>query len=315
MKTAFNAVGKYMLIVCIIIYIPARAQLNVTTINFPFNSESEYKTGIVLPSANQLTYLSPLLGLGLIVNVQVSAAGNLICTTNPSLSIPIGDIQIQNTGITGASPTTAGSVINLSGTTQVIGNSLLILLQTATFAFQYSATGGADFLVPAGTYSTTLTYTVTNLGIIKSSATATLSVTISSINAVSLQGAGNIATLTFSTPANYENGVQITQPAALNIFSTLPYHVSVSAPNLNYMSNTIPIGNVNINATPSTSNASITTTIASLLSSAQTIITSGIPTLSQNFDLLYSTGAGNNAFLNKPAGTYTSTLTYTITSP
>lgn len=313
MRIIFRAICKYLPFLCILIYTSAKAQLNTTTVTFPFTSVSQYRSGIVLPSANQLSY-TPVAGLS--VQLQASAAGNLISTTNPALSIPIGDIQMQVTGISGATPTTAGPVITLSTANQTLASNITVsLLSTAVFTFQYTASGGIDFLMPAGTYSTTLTYTVTNLGAVKKTFTATLSVTIGSLDVVTLQNGGNTASLAFTTISNYKNGVQLSQPTALNVFSTQPYHITVASPDLSSGANTIPISNIHFSAAPSTSNSSITTGPVSLSSSAQTIITSSIPTLSQNFDFTYSTTAANTAFLNKPAGTYTSIVTYTITSP
>jgi len=312
MKVALRAC-KYLLLLCLIAYLPVSAQtLSPNTITFPFNSESIFNSGASQSFNNQLSYTALL---SLVLTLEVKASGNLTFGSN---SIPISDFQLQVTSINGnVTVTGSNNLITLSNVNQVLSSGInLGLASTVNFTLNYTALGGTNFFVPAGTYSTTLTFTLTNLLLFSKTVTATLSVNIANTSSITLQNGGNTATLRFASATDYQNGVQLTQGASLNAFSTQPYHISVNASqNLMNGANYIPINNIYVKALPSTVNTSITSTPLPLSLSLQNLVGSTAATLSQNFDITYYTLTGNNAFLNKPSGTYNSTLTYTITSP
>lgn len=146
-------------------------------------------------------------------------------------------------------------------------------------------------------------------------------------NAVSITFAsgsdGQDATLNYTTPADYQNGVSITQATAFTASSTQAYTVKVKASgDLVYSgaaaANTgdIPVVNVKVNANASGTSGVTFASAVGLTTDDQTIITSEAGTTSQIYSLTYSTvDAPASDFLNKAAGTYSTTLTYTITAP
>lgn len=155
----------------------------------------------------------------------------------------------------------------------------------------------------------------------QSTSNVTLNVVINDVTSLSILSADQTTNLTYSTTSNYANGVTVTQPAAMTAISNQPYSITVYAAGdlLNGGSNTIPVGDVTVTPTPSTTDGSATclpVAIPVSAASALPIVHSTAGTTTQSFDLAYSTtGAPTVDFLGKPAGTYTTTLTYTITTP
>jgi len=282
-------------------------------VTFTCNSLNTFRNAQTQAFTDQLTFgglLSASTGL------NIRAAGNLTSTTG--YNIPLSNFSMTLTTVKiGSSTSNPNNSITLTTTDQTISSGLSVaLLSTIRYSFSYRAAGGTGFLVPAGTYSTTITFTSTVAGLPVGNVTATLSVVVTDLASITLQNGGPTATLTFSNAANYTNGVSLTQTSALNAFSNRSYKIGVQAStNLLNGLNSIGIGNIRLQAAANPTNAGITTPQVSLSLSSQNAVTSGIPSLSQDYNLMYSTAAGNGAFLNQPAGTYTTTLTYTITAP
>lgn len=154
----------------------------------------------------------------------------------------------------------------------------------------------------------------------QTTATVTLNVVLQNTASIVINGANNVATLTYATPANYANGVTLKQTAAMTTVSNQPYSVTVyGAGQLVNGANNIPTGDVTVTPTLAAANTAITLTPSPIpvgAASAAKIIASTEGTASQNFDLQYATtDAPKTDFIGKPAGTYTTTLTYTLTNP
>lgn len=253
--------------------------------------------------------------------VEVSAAGNL---TNGSYSIPLSKISFLITGVTGTGLCGSGSAsqITLSTSYQTVWtlNCLLALGVSPKLTPTYTITGGSDLLLPSGTYSTTLNVHIIGrdvLGLIVSNntVTATLSVNINTTTQLTVDPSFGTTTLEFSGESAYKNGVEASQSSALHLFSTQDYHVTVTAAqDLTYSTSEIPVSNISLTPT-AVGGSGITTTTRALSTSTQTIISGTTGTLSQYFNLRYYTDAANTAFLTVPSGTYTTTVTYTISSP
>lgn len=253
--------------------------------------------------------------------VEVSAAGNL---TNGSYSIPLSKISFLITGVTGTGLCGSGSAsqITLSTSYQTAWSlaCLLALGASPKLTPTYTITGGSDLLLPSGTYSTTLNVHIIGrdiLGLIVSNktVTATLSVNINTTTQLTLDPSFGTTSLQFNSESAYKDGVSVPQSAALELFSTQDYHVTVTAAqDLTYSSSVIPVSNINLTPT-AVGGSGITTSTKSLSTATQTIISGTTGTLSQYFNLRYYTDAANTAFLSIPSGTYTTTVTYTISSP
>jgi len=151
-------------------------------------------------------------------------------------------------------------------------------------------------------------------------ANVTLNVVLQNTSSITIGGGFQTATLTYDDASDYQNGVTLAQTGALTAVSNQPYSITVYAgTNLLNGANSIPAGGVTVTPSLAASNGNITLTGQAIpvgSTNAATIITSSEGTTSQAYNLTYSTASAPTAdFINKPSGTYTTTLTYTITNP
>lgn len=154
----------------------------------------------------------------------------------------------------------------------------------------------------------------------QTTANVTLNVALQNTASIVINGTNTTAALTYDDPADYTDGVEIDQTDAMTVVSNQSYNVSVyAADELVNGVNTIPVGDVTVTPSLSGSNTNITLTGQPIpVGSAATknIIVSTTGTPSQNFNLNYSTkNAPAEDFIGKPEGTYTTTLTYTLSNP
>jgi len=154
----------------------------------------------------------------------------------------------------------------------------------------------------------------------QTTANVTLNCVLTNISSITIGSSFQTTTLTYATAADYTNGVTVAQTGALTAISNQAYSVYVYASqNLTNGANTIPVSDVTITPSFSGSNAAITCSAKALAVGSGNqvkVIASTAGTTSQAYNLSYTTaGAPTTDFLGKPAGTYTSTLTYTITNP
>jgi len=313
----------FLLIVCFFYFLSIHAQpgtSSATPATVSISTLSQFTNGNSVVVNNQLTIN---IGAAASMKTYLSINSDFILGSN---SIAASYMAVNATGQTGFTSYTSNQ-ISLSTTSQQVFYGKDAPGPNNTVSFTYTLSGGPQLWVPNGTYSTTVTfisYLYDPMGHQlpgpggTSSCTATLSISISNsaFTSITLSGSAGTASLNFNSASVYANGASLTQSAALTAYSFSAYHITVQASqNLKYGSNTIPISNVIIDATPSTGGSGITTPATTLSTSAQTFITSTSGSFFQNFDLLYYTTAGNTAFLTIPAGTYTTTLTFTISSP
>ncbi len=143
------------------------------------NEESRFALAIIVTPPQALEFLTvehyrngvtithPTLTIsgiaGVLWTIQVRAAGNL---QNGSFTIPIGRISLGATSFTGTGVNllTGSTNLVLSTANQTLISGALSLLNLNIVAnLTYRASGGVDFLEPAGNYTTTLTFTTTGL--------------------------------------------------------------------------------------------------------------------------------------------------------
>lgn len=295
----------------------ARAQLTITTpVNIAINTPALFQNGTQLDITNHVTYTTVLSALRSL-NVR---SQSLTLSGPGGNSIPIGQVKVQVTQVTVNNVVQSGTFpqVQLTTTNQAIQPTGLNLGIAATVRYniRYTLTGGANLLKPAGTYTATLTYSLVDLAGLLGAITGTTTFNINITNQSAIIVNNPTAALSFSLPSHYQLGRQLSQTNALQTFSNIPYSVSVRASQaLTSGGNTIPVSNVSVTPGLATPVSGVSLTPANLSTSNQTIITSAISTLPQLFNLTYATTPGNLAFFNKPAGTYTTTLTYTITAP
>lgn len=278
------------------------------------NSRGTYNGGV---SANDMTVtLSSILSLGWSVTVQ--AGGPF---TNGSNTIPLSDFMLKISGGTPTAPSGLGAAMTYfspATTAQTILSGLISLLQGETLTFSYEFTGGTAFLVPAGTYSTTLTFKYLNAGgIVQASAPLTVSIIIASAMDIELSNS-NSATMLFNSVSAYTSPSPLVQSRALNVFSSSGSSVSVEATGGNLSNGAgagIPVGNFTMGATPDPAAAGVSGSAITLSGTASgTIVRMTAGNLGQTFDLTFGILA-TSVLLGLPAATYATNLTLTVTAP
>ncbi|UAY55388.1 hypothetical protein [Arachidicoccus terrestris] len=310
----------YMTFLLTIVAGPGLGQVTVnpTSVSFNINSKALYTNGTSATYSNQITRT---LALALLANIRLVISANSNALTNGSNTIPLNNVTVQVASVKIGNSPVSGTfpVIHLTnGNQELMTNTtaLLSLGAKLTISLKYSVQGGVNLLKPGGSYTTGL-----NCALYIGSSSfpftiAPLSVNLVDISTITLQNGANTASLNFTTAANYKNGVQLIQGSALNIFSNRSYNVAVqSATNLKSGLNFIDISSIGLTPTSNPLSTGVDALTQTLSLTAQNIITSSIPTLSQNFDLRYFTQPRNASFINKPVGTYSTTLTYTLTAP
>lgn len=145
-----------------------------------------------------------------------------------------------------------------------------------------------------------------------STATPTMSAVLTDI--ISLNATISTAQLVFDNAAKYNNGTSTTVTNQFNITSNKAYTLTVRASG--DLSNgqatpiTIPVSSVSLAANWA---LGLTGSIAALSTTAQALTSSGPATQQQNISTTYTVSAANAANFLRPAGTYTTTLTFTAT--
>ncbi len=290
----------------------AAQSTNPSTVNFNFNTQSLFQNGTQQTFTNYLSYTT---AAALLLTLKIRTSGNLVSGSN---SIPANKFTITVKQVKNAISVGALTPVILSTVDQVLGSGISVAALTQLgFDIEYATTGGSNFLVPAGVYTAPITCTLTNLALFTTTFAGTLTVTITNTASLTLQNGATNAGLSFTLPADYVNGVQVTQSAGLKLFTNLAYSLTVSTTSSGLVkgANSIPVSNINVLLTPNNGSSGITTGSITLATTTKTLATSTLPTLNQLFDVKYSTQGGNTAFINKPPGVYSTTLVYTMTLP
>ena len=144
----------------------------------------------------------------------------------------------------------------------------------------------------------------------------TLNVTLAQVQSISVNTAQKTVTLAFQSASDYQYGVSSTQVDHLNVSSTTSFQVKVMASgDLSNGTDEIPVSTITVTPTVNSGYsgpAEETLTGTSLSTSDQGIINSGTNgTVETHYDVEYKASGGEN-YINKSAGTYTTTVTYTI---
>jgi hypothetical protein len=276
------------------------------------NSRSAYNSG--LSATNMTLTLSSLLSL--IWRVTVQASGPF---TSGSNSIPLNTFSMAVVSGTPTAPSGIGAVTTyFSPTTtaqNILNANLLSLLQSETLTIGYKFSGGTAYFVPAGTYTTTLTFNYINaLGILQATTSLVVSIIITSTINLAINNGGS-ATMSFSTLRSYTNPTPLVQSQAINVFSTLPYAITVEASTdlTNGAGATIAVNKFSLGALADPTATGVTgSTVTLSHTTSGTIATSTIASLGQAFDLTFAALAAASLVGNTPS-TYSTVLTLTAT--
>ena len=125
--------------------------VNTASATLNFNTSADYTNGVTSTVANQLSVFSSRP-----YGLQVRASATTL-TNAGSNSIPVSNISVVPTGTTGIGTTTTRA---LSNTDQTFVSSAPATLGK-NISMQYAtAAGNTAFLLPGGTFSATLTFTI-----------------------------------------------------------------------------------------------------------------------------------------------------------
>jgi hypothetical protein len=149
----------------------------------------------------------------------------------------------------------------------------------------------------------------------QATANANLNVVLADIKSIKVNPAQSTVTLNFATSADYLDGVFITQAAHLEITSTSGFQVKVKAATASLVNgvSTIPVSTILL--TPTLSAGSVDEgaafTPVSLSATPQPILNTPNGNARIYFDMQYKASGGQD-YINKAAGTYVTTITYSI---
>jgi hypothetical protein len=169
--------------------------------------------------------------------------------------------------------------------------------------------------VQAGSYTVPLTLITADASasptVPTQTTTTTLTVNVADMQSFSVND--GVTALNFSTTSNYANGISQDQPNHLTVSSTSPWSLSVRAATstLSNGSATLPVSYVTVG---NTSGQSILSSVV-LSAAAQPLASGQPPAIGKTVGVNYSVSAANAGQLKGLAsGTYTATITYTLSA-
>jgi len=143
----------------------------------------------------------------------------------------------------------------------------------------------------------------------------TLNVLLADVRSIKLNPAQTTVQLQFNNIEDYQNGVNLDEPAHIEVSSTGGYQVKVksSGPSLQSGTNTIPVSTITLTPTLSSGFTDVGIAFQTIALSAtdQQLITTPNGSSRIVFDVRYR-ASGGQPFIDKPAGTYVTTLTFSI---
>lgn len=153
----------------------------------------------------------------------------------------------------------------------------------------------------------------------QNSAGTQLSVQLNNIQSIKINETQNDVTIALNTAEEYANGKSTDQPDHIEIMSSSNYEIKVSASS-NLISENSSININTVSLTPTLGTIGNVPTGDILLSETplsicdNTIVSSSQGDIQISFNIKYRVSGGSE-YLNKPIGTYTTLVTYTILAP
>ncbi len=262
-------------------------------------------------------------------SLRVRAAGNF---TNGSNTVAPQYFSLRFNRVSSGSPT--ASAIGVTNNAVALSTTDVALINQSNAAFVPNAAtehkfdmiiqGGNHLLLPNGTYSASLVFTLYNQSNqVVSTSTVIVSFAVNSSTntyTVVLQNSADNINMVFNTPANFTNGVSVTKSNGLKITGYSPYQVLIKTSSANLVSgtsaNTIPVSVVSLEPTQSTSTTGGILMYTRQLSNAdQIIITNPLTDHTQQvveYHLRYYTQPGDNR-LAVGSGSFNTTVIFVVT--
>lgn len=291
-----------------------------------FNTYAEQMAGATVTDALSVQY-SPNGATCDQWSLNVRAAGNF---TNGSQSVSPQFFSLRFNRVSTGTPT--ATQIGVDNTPVVLNNTDVVLINgsNAPFGaniftehkFDMLIQGGNHLLVPNGTYTGTLIFSLYNSNnVLVSTSTVAVSFLINSVYSsltLELQNSANEIDLVFNTLESYLNGVSVTKPRGMRVVGYMPYQVMIKTSGLNLIgadSNTIPVAAVNVQTTKYTSTSGGISTFTRELSTVdQIIVTNPMVDNTQQvteYDLRYYTTPNDSRLAGK-TGTFNTTVLFVI---
>ncbi len=291
-----------------------------------FNTYAEQMAGATVTDALSVQY-SPNGATCDEWSLNVRAAGNF---TNGSQSVAPQFFSLRFNRVSTGTPT--ATQIGVNNTPVVLNNTDVVLINgsNAPFGsnvftehkFDMLIQGGNHLLVPNGTYTGTLLFSLYNSNnVLVSTSTVAVSFQINSVYSsltLELQNSANEIDLVFNTLESYMNGVSVTKSRGMRIVGYMPYQVLIKTSGLNLVgsdSNTIPVAAVNVQTTKYTPTSGGISTFTRALSTVdQIIVTNPMVDNTQQvteYDLRYYTAANDSRLAGK-TGTFNTTVLFVI---
>lgn len=291
-----------------------------------FNTYAEQMAGATVTDALSVQY-SPNGATCDEWSLNVRAAGNF---TNGNESVAPQFFSLRFNRVSTGTPTAVQ--IGVDNTPVVLNNTDVVLINgsNAPFGayvftehkFDMLIQGGNHLMVPNGTYTGTLIFSLYNSNnVLVSTSTVAVSFMVNAVSnslTLELQNSANEINLVFNTLESYMNGVSVTKSRGMRVVGYQPYQVLIKTSGLNLVgseSNTIPVAAVNVQTTKYTSSSGGISTFTRALSTAdQIIVTNPMVDYTQQvveYDLRYYTAANDSRLAGK-TGTFNTTVLFVI---
>jgi hypothetical protein len=260
-------------------------------------------------------------------SLNVRAAGNF---SSGSASVAPQFFSLRFNRVSTGTPT--ATQIGVNNNPVVLNNTDVVLINgsNAPFGaniftehkFDMLIQGGSHLLIPNGTYTGTLIFSLYNSNnVLVSTSTVAVSFMINSVYSsltLELQNSTNEIDLVFNTLESYMNGVSVTKSRGMRVVGYMPYQVMIKTSGLNLIgsdSNIIPVAAVNVQTTKFTASSVGITTFTRALSTVDQIIVSN-PMVDNShqvteYDLRYYT-APNDSRLSGKTGIFNTTVLFVI---
>ncbi len=251
---------------------------------------------------------------------RIKSATSLFNYTAGYLGAPNPSTGVNTINVKTIAPTT-GSDLSLNTGYQNLSPTGGFTIPAGNFLnpeIQYSISAATlrNSFVQKGTYATTLNYQAFDAGTNPVAATVSnntsLQVEVADIG--ELQVNTQDITLAFTNVNDYAQGVSVNLSNALTISKTTAFDVTIktAGTHLTKGSDLIPVQAVSVES--ATGDPYVNT--VQLSPTAQNIISSHAPVIDKQVDLRYTITAANVSHLmNKAAGTYSTTLTFSLVAP
>lgn len=288
-----------------------------TTSSLAVSSLAAFRTGGGVSVANTFNYQATVPTM---ITLKASGTPFTFTTTQLYNSTPVADANKLSATLSGTNG--SGSPINLSTTDQAISIASIPVVVTnttgtLTSTLSISAANLKSSFAQAGTYTLPLVYTIAKTSAAYpptlAAATMNTSVQLTIPKILELTIPATTVSLNFTTAAAYRLGLTAVASNPITLSSTVPYSVTVTGNgNFTSGSNTIPIGVMIVEgAAGQTGVVSLPLTNAS-----QSLISAANPVIDRAVNLQFRIPSAQTPnLLNKPAGTYSTSITFTIVAP